>query len=179
MCLLMQNMWPNILNNGGERISNCIMCDFALSPWTQQNKCIFIGFMAWPRMHREKPWTMGWWTPSLAHKIEEKMLKTILKDGMNGWPQSQTPKHGHAQDLSWMWWQFENNSKMMLKNECSCTLPKMLSWKQSTLLSNNYSNGGMTIWVIASRWSWAHLRWTWNGSGPKLLAFTTPQKNGL
>jgi len=32
MRLLVQNMEPNIFNNGGERILNCIMCGHALSP---------------------------------------------------------------------------------------------------------------------------------------------------
>jgi hypothetical protein len=30
--LLMQNMEPNISNNGSERIANCIMCGNVLSP---------------------------------------------------------------------------------------------------------------------------------------------------
>jgi hypothetical protein len=32
MCLFVQNMEPNVLNNGGEKISNYIMCGYALSP---------------------------------------------------------------------------------------------------------------------------------------------------
>jgi len=31
MCLLTQNMKLDVLNNGGERISNCIMCGYAFS----------------------------------------------------------------------------------------------------------------------------------------------------
>jgi hypothetical protein len=61
------------------------------------------------------------------HKAKGKMLEAILKDGMSGRAQNQAPEHGHAQDFNRMRRQFENNFKMMLENECSCTLFKMLS----------------------------------------------------
>jgi hypothetical protein len=32
MCLLVQNMEPNIPNNGSEKISNYIMCGYVSSP---------------------------------------------------------------------------------------------------------------------------------------------------
>jgi hypothetical protein len=127
---------------------------------------------------KKKPWAVGWWTPNLMHKAKEKMLEAILKNGTARWAQNQAPKHGHAQDFNRMWWQFENNSEMMMENECLWTLSKMISWKQSTPLSTNYSNGGMEVWIVASRWLWTHLRWTWNGSGPKLLTLIAPIKMG-
>lgn len=45
---------------------------------------------------------MGWWTPNLVHKAEEKMLEAILKDGITRRAQNQAPKHGHAQDFNRM-----------------------------------------------------------------------------
>jgi hypothetical protein len=98
------------------------------------------------------------------------MLEVILKDGMTGWAKWQALKLGPTQDLSWMQRQFENNSEIMLKNECSCTFSKMFSWTRFVFLSNSCSNSEMKTWTTKGRRSWTHLRWTWNGSGPKLLA---------
>jgi hypothetical protein len=33
-------------------------------------------------MHQEKPRSVGWGRPNLVCSVEEKMLETILKDGM-------------------------------------------------------------------------------------------------
>jgi hypothetical protein len=79
--------------------------------------------------------------------------------------------------LKWPFWSSENNFEMMLQNECSCTLSKMFSWRQSISLSNSYSNGGMETWEVGGKRSQAHLKWAWNGSGPKLLAPIAPNKN--
>jgi hypothetical protein len=100
----------------------------------------------------------------------KKMSEVILKDGMTGWAKWQALKLGPTQDLSWMQRQFENNSEIMLKNECSCTFSKMFSWTRFVFLSNSCSNSEMKTWTTKGRRSWTHLRWTWNGSGPKLLA---------
>ncbi len=59
---------------------------------------------------------------------------------------------------------------MMLENECSCTFSKMFSWRHFAPLSNSCSNVGMETWVARGKRSQAHLKWGWNGSGPKLLA---------
>jgi hypothetical protein len=58
---------------------------------------------------------------------KEKMLKVILKDGMIGRVECQAFKLRLTKDFNETQWQFENNSKMMLENECSCTFSKMLS----------------------------------------------------
>jgi len=50
--------------------------------------CIPIEFMAWLHKHRERPQLVGWGRFNLVHNDNEKMLKTILKDGMIGWVES-------------------------------------------------------------------------------------------
>ncbi len=70
---------------------------------------------------------MGWGKPNLVCSAKEKMLKAILKDEMIGQIKIQAIKLGHAQDLNWMWWQFKDNFKIMLENECLCMLSKKLS----------------------------------------------------
>jgi hypothetical protein len=63
---------PNILNNGGKKISNYIMCVLVCyPPQAQQNKCIPIGSMGWPHMHRERPHVVGWERPNMMCNIEE------------------------------------------------------------------------------------------------------------
>jgi hypothetical protein len=106
------------------------------------------------------------------------MLEVVLKDGMAGWAKSQTFELGPTQDFNRMQWQYENNYEIMLENECSCTLSKMFFWTRSAILSNSCSNSEMKTWTIKGRRSWTHLRWTWNRSGPKLLALISPNKNG-
>ncbi len=76
-------------------------------PWTQQSKCILLGSMVWLYMHWEKPWIVGWGKPNLVCSVKEKMLETILTNEMIGWVEIQTLEPRLAQDLNWMWWQFE------------------------------------------------------------------------
>jgi hypothetical protein len=58
-------------------------------------------------MHWEKPWIVGWGKPNLVCSVKEKMLETILTNEMIGWVEIQTLEPRLAQDLNWMWWQFE------------------------------------------------------------------------
>jgi len=51
-------------------------------------------------MHRERPRTVGWGRPNLAHNVEKQMSKAILKDGMTRWVESQAPKLGPSQDFN-------------------------------------------------------------------------------
>jgi len=80
----MQNMELDIPTNGGERILNYIMCDSAFCPMNEQNTCILNKSMGWLHMHQERPQTIGWGKPNLLCNVEEKMLESIQKDGMNG-----------------------------------------------------------------------------------------------
>jgi hypothetical protein len=82
------------------------------------------------------------------------------------------------QNLNRIQWQLENKYDMILEKECSCTLFEMFSLKQFVLLFDSYSNGRIQPWTIKGRRSQAHLKWAWNGNGPKLLAPITPNKNG-
>jgi hypothetical protein len=43
---------------------------------------------------------MRWGKPNLVCNVEEKMLKTILKDGMTRWVESQTLELRPTQDFS-------------------------------------------------------------------------------
>jgi len=86
------------------------------------------------------------------------MPNTIQKDGMTRQSKNQTLKLGPAQDLSWPWWQSENNYEMMLEYECFCTFCKMFSWRQFVPLFDNCSNGGMEAWEVGSKKSLTHLR---------------------
>jgi hypothetical protein len=130
-------------------IASCVV--MRSLPWTQQSRCILVESMVYPHMHREKPWAAGWGRPNLVCSIEGQMSKAISKHGMTRGTKSQTPKLGFAQDLSEVWWQFEKDSKMMLENECLCTLSEMYSQRHSIHLSNNCSNGGMEVWTSRGR----------------------------
>jgi len=145
-------------------------------PWTQQSRCIPIESMAWLHMHKKWPWVVGWGRPNVVHNVEKN-----VRGHFERWDEwvgkCQALKLRPIQDLSWMQWQFKNNSEIMLENECSCTFFKMFTWTRSVFLSNSCSNSEMKTWTTKGRRSWTHLRWTWNGSGPKLLALIAPNKN--
>jgi len=93
MCLFVHNVQPNIPSNGGEKISNYIMCGRVFSSMNTTNMCIPIKFMAWLHMHWKRSQVVGWGMSNLVHNDEEKMLEAILKDGMIGWVK------GHI----WIW----------------------------------------------------------------------------
>jgi hypothetical protein len=128
-------------------------------------------------MHRERPWAMGWGKPNLVRNVKEKMLEAILIDGMRRQVEIQELKLRPTQDNQTQW-QSKNNSKMMLENECSCMFFEMFSWRWHIFLSNYCSNGGMETWTTWRKKSRAHLKWTWNGSEPKLITPIAPNKNG-
>jgi hypothetical protein len=67
---------------------------------------------------------------------------------------------------------------MMLKNECSCMLSKVLSLIPYVFLSNNCSNGGWMFKQLKIKGHKPPLMWTWIGSGLQLLALITPIKIG-
>jgi hypothetical protein len=86
MCVHLCKTWnPTSLTMEVKKfqIASCVVV--RSPPWAQWSRCIFIGSMAWPHMHRERPQAMGWRRPNLVHSVEEKMLKAILKDGMTRW----------------------------------------------------------------------------------------------
>ncbi len=127
MSLFMQNM--NLISLAMEaKESLSALCVVLWSPpWTQCSRCIFlVECMDWPHMHWKRLGTIGWRRPNLVCSVKEKMLKAILKDGMVRWAKSQTLEPGPTQDFSWTWWQSENNSQMMLENECSCMLSESM-----------------------------------------------------
>ncbi len=153
--------------------ASCLaMCS---TSWVHQSRFIFVGPMARLHMHQERPWIVGWGRLNLVHNVKEKMSKAFLKDGMARWIESQAPKP----NLHKISTKQDNNmktTKMMLKNESSCTLFEMFSQRWSIAIFDSYSNGGMIAWIVGGRRSWTCLRWTWNGSGFKLLAFIAPIK---
>jgi hypothetical protein len=79
MCLLMQNMKSDIPSNGGERISDCIMCS---PPGAQRNRCILVKFMVLVAYASRKTTSRGMGRSNLVRNVEEKMFKVILEDGM-------------------------------------------------------------------------------------------------
>jgi hypothetical protein len=71
---------------------------------------------------------VGWGRLNLIHNAKEKMSMAFLKDGMARWVESQAPKP----NLHKISTKHDNNmktTKMMLKNESSCTLFEMFSQK--------------------------------------------------
>ncbi len=77
-------------------------------------------------MHWKKTRVARWGKPNLVHNVKEKMSKAVLKEGMTKLAKNQAFEHVLAQNLNQMWWQFQNNFKMTLKNECSKT--QMKTW---------------------------------------------------
>ncbi len=135
MTLFAQNMEPNIPSNGSKKpwTASCVgMCTMKYV-----YPCWIYGLAAYAS-RKNMNYRMG--RPNLVCNVKEKMLEAILK---NGWVESQTLELKLVQDLSWMWWQFENNFKMMLENQYSCTLFEMFFWRWYVHFFDNGSNGRM------------------------------------
>jgi len=100
------------------------------------------------------------------------MFEAILKDRMIEWVESQASTCTRS-GSNWTWWQFKDNSKMMLKNECLCMVFSYAHLKMIQFLSL----------IVAQMMGWKFeqmevesFRWAWNGSGAKLLASIAPNK---
>jgi hypothetical protein len=122
--------------------------------WIQQSRCIHIKSMVWPHMHQEKPCIMGWRRLNLICNVKDKMLNGILKNEMIRWTKSQAPKLGLTQDFNrnQTWWQFENKSKMTLKNEWLCTLWNVFLIDDTLLSFIITQMVRWKVWVIGSGW---------------------------
>ncbi len=160
---------PNILNNGGKKISNYIMCVLVCyPPQAQQNKCIPIGSMGWPHMHRERPHVVGWERPNMMCNIEEN--KKMV------WLGGQKINHSSL-GLCKISIERNDNLKIILKWcwKMSVHAHFLRCYPENDLFFlNNYSNKGMEIWTTRGRKPWTHLKWAWNGNGTKWLAPITP-----
>jgi len=126
MCLLVQNMEPNIPNNGSEKISKHHVWLCVISH--EHNEINVSLSSLWPSYicieKNHEPWGGK---PNLVRNSEEKMSKAILKDRIIRWTKSQAIELGLPQHLNQVQWQLKNNFKMMLENECPCTLSNMFS----------------------------------------------------
>ncbi len=69
------------------RTTSCVTMRYP--QWSKQSRCILVESMGWSHMHQER---LGRGRFNLVHNAKDNVSNAILKDGMIGQAENQTPK---------------------------------------------------------------------------------------